>query len=692
MLLNQRGHKATHTVAVVLLLLTLVVLLVKEKLNDALPWPLEVARQRRTNGNSYSFSFERSDGSNALVKRGKSYDIDKLEGSTLNCLMAGSQEDLPDEYKTQWESYGDIERYGWVMEISAVAAITPSVQSAMDGLKLPPVQDQSWRMVESRHGKASTDSANPGKTYPATGAIYRNVFSCELGVLIAVNNEGPQHVKNAPPRESLVPLRQWSDIMGLQWQKLCGNKPLRYVIRNSVRNPDTLRDLRQIYGVSTFEGLPVADSPLGEYPGKTLTGDSEEGEAIIGSPNGRGVAFLLYQHKKTFGDTTHIKSMKVWNADQDIPGLKKTSGRANILFELEVDGAAMMKRDPNPLADRVAGEYSSDLRDDATHVLKRKQHHRRSVEIRAKRAPGRPDYYDKDMARGCELNALMRSSAEDPRYAATGAVYHEITDAGWQMVDSESINRNHRYSQDVMAKLKIPPTTDPSWTYIYWKYERLSKDHINPKSGKGYRTGGYYSNAYNCDAGIMLAISNNSPRNAQENPALTASDLPVVEKWSDINALTWKEVCGPNKALHYILRLHVNNDESRNVLRINVGLEPPANKDLGNYPGSSFTPDSSEGLALLGSPNGRGGAFLVSQHKALFGATRQVTKISAWGNTQDPDMLFEFGTTEGDIPSAKVDPSAPYNYPEQQAAIPCFVLPCDDSHKRRMALVGKAKL
>lgn len=190
----------------------------------------------------------------------------------------------------------------------------------------------------------------------------------------------------------------------------------------------------------------------------------------------------------------------------------------------------------------------------------------------------------------------------------------------------------------------------------------------------------------------MLAISNNSPRNAQENPALTASDLPVIEKWSDINALTWSEVCGPNKALHYILRLHVNNDESRNVLRITVGLEPPTNKDLGPYPGSTFTPDSDEGLALLGSPNGRGGAFMASQHKALFGATRQVTKISAWGNTQDPDMLFEFGTSEGDIPSAKVDPSAPYNYHEQQAAIPCFVLPCDDSEKRRMALRERAKL
>ncbi|KXT18906.1 hypothetical protein AC579_3568 [Pseudocercospora musae] len=92
-------------------------------------------------------------------------------------------------------------------------------------------------------------------------------------------------------------------------------------------------------------------------------------------------------------------------------------------------------------------------------------------------------------------------------------------------------------------------------------------------------------------------------------------------------------------------------------------------------------------------PNGRGGAFLMSQRKALFGATPQVTRISAWGNTQHPDMLFDFGTSEGDIPSTKLDPNAPpYNYLDQQAAVPCFMLPCDDSEKRRMALRERAKL
>ncbi|KXT04334.1 hypothetical protein AC578_7916 [Pseudocercospora eumusae] len=94
------------------------------------------------------------------------------------------------------------------MKVSAVTAITLSVQSAIDGLKLPPTVDQRWRIVELKHEKASTDNTNPRKTYPATGAMSRNVFSYKLIVLITVNNERPQHVKNAPPPEILVPLGQ----------------------------------------------------------------------------------------------------------------------------------------------------------------------------------------------------------------------------------------------------------------------------------------------------------------------------------------------------------------------------------------------------------------------------------------------------------------------------------------------------
>ncbi|KXT04333.1 hypothetical protein AC578_7916 [Pseudocercospora eumusae] len=93
MLLNQRGHKATRTAVIVLLM--------KDKLNEALPRPLKLGSQRRTNGRSPSFGVERRSGSNTLNKRGKSYHIDSLEGSTLNCLMTGSQEDILDEYKTK---------------------------------------------------------------------------------------------------------------------------------------------------------------------------------------------------------------------------------------------------------------------------------------------------------------------------------------------------------------------------------------------------------------------------------------------------------------------------------------------------------------------------------------------------------------------------------------------------------------
>ncbi|EME87278.1 uncharacterized protein MYCFIDRAFT_75143 [Pseudocercospora fijiensis CIRAD86] len=557
------------------------------------------------------------------LKRGGDYETDQMEGFSLVCLMEG--ETLPPEY-------------------------APSPRVAHKGATVGDVGAFGWGRI--------ADAFEPSDVAHSVRAAFTHM--------------------GAP---SILD-RSWDMVT---WSQL-------YPVPTR-ENPKW-----EIYGVSTFKDVPLTASKLGTFAKARLFRPSSEDEAeagqasaIIGSPNGRGVAWLLAQHKDLFGATRQISKIRVWDGSEGKANAVVSEGLPNIMFELggsTTPPSKKKKRDTSLHLESRAqrrNESSSNVDTDDPDPRPKKRN-RNGVDLLLKRTPGQHDYYDKDVARGCELNRLMRSSTEDPKYPATGSSYHEITDAGWVMVNSEGINRNHRYRQDVMEKLKIPPTTDPSWTFIYWKYEKFSKDHINPKSGKGYRTGGYYSNAYNCAANIILAISNNSPRNAQENPSLTKSDIPPIEKWSDINALTWKEICPPNTPLHYILRLHVNNNESRNILRLTLGLTPPTqNKNLGTYPGKSFDPSSPEGLALLGSPNGRGGAFMVSQHKALFGATRQVTKISVWGNTQDPDFLFEFGAREGHVPSASVDLDAPYEYSGEEgyAGVPCFVFPCGEEERRR---------
>jgi hypothetical protein len=62
------------------------------------------------------------------------------------------------------------------------------------------------------------------------------------------------------------------------------------------------------------------DIALGErsflWPGVTFAACSENGAALIGTPHGSGIAWLLENHKVQFGQRT-IASVRVWSTAKD---------------------------------------------------------------------------------------------------------------------------------------------------------------------------------------------------------------------------------------------------------------------------------------------------------------------------------------------------------------------------------------
>ena len=80
------------------------------------------------------------------------------------------------------------------------------------------------------------------------------------------------------------------------------------------------------------------------------------------------------------------------------------------------------------------------------------------------------------------------------------------------------------------------------------------------------------------------------------------------------------------------------------------------------WPGLTFSIESDEGLALLGTPNGRGVAWLLKQHEELSG--KRASKVTVWCDVEKvplkPSMLFHLenaGVTEDELSSlsAEVD-------------------------------------
>lgn len=135
------------------------------------------------------------------------------------------------------------------------------------------------------------------------------------GVLIAHSNHSAPHVAALQDPDELLfpPLYHWSDIAYLQWLMTStfassqtpvvtpSPAPIKYIFRLSIHNVKTYSVLNHIMeksGRSTYDA----------WPGVTFDIDSEEGKAILGTPNGAGTAWLLIQHRRELG---HRKIEKV---------------------------------------------------------------------------------------------------------------------------------------------------------------------------------------------------------------------------------------------------------------------------------------------------------------------------------------------------------------------------------------------
>ena len=143
----------------------------------------------------------------------------------------------------------------------------------------------------------------PDGTRQVKWQFYINVAA---GILVVEFAKGPIN-----PLPAQVPQRL-SDITFLAWQYFCQKQSppanvgssLKYIIHRMVSNQST----QQI----AASAAQKAQSQLSAWPGTRLTPTSEPGKAMIGSPNGYGVGFLLASHHAIFGTKTYA-SVTIFN-------------------------------------------------------------------------------------------------------------------------------------------------------------------------------------------------------------------------------------------------------------------------------------------------------------------------------------------------------------------------------------------
>jgi hypothetical protein len=165
------------------------------------------------------------------------------------------------------------------------------------------VQPDSYGLeCEAKH---TNPTQHNGETYPAVEkARYLNNINPQKGRIEAIYTRSPMYADG----KKLAPeLCRWSDVTFLQLKSITSNaarRSLRQVIRENICNKTTCKvidalkakhDLqaRRVETLKHANGLAATDT--------IYRVNEEDALALLGTPNGAGVAYMLIQHRADLG-------------------------------------------------------------------------------------------------------------------------------------------------------------------------------------------------------------------------------------------------------------------------------------------------------------------------------------------------------------------------------------------------------
>ena len=127
------------------------------------------------------------------------------------------------------------------------------------------------------------------------------------------------------PRPELI---NWSDMIFLQWEHFaelanCDVRNLRYVFRSRIDNEQTLMVIRRAISAKTNTSSAAqasGGSLPGKWPGLTFRTDTDEGRALLATPNAKGIARGIFDRPEKYQGMV-IKEIQVFE-DDPIPSAK----------------------------------------------------------------------------------------------------------------------------------------------------------------------------------------------------------------------------------------------------------------------------------------------------------------------------------------------------------------------------------
>ncbi|KAF7868626.1 hypothetical protein EAF04_005157 [Stromatinia cepivora] len=232
---------------------------------------------------------------------------------------------------------------------------------------------------------------------------------------------------------------------------------------------------------------------------------------------------------------------------------------------------------------------------------------------------------------------------------------------------SEETLGNIRAVPDRLELLRnVPP--DGILSNTAWQGEgyTVTKNNIEVQYEQAVATNGYYISTMIPKTSVFIAENNLSPTFviAEDKIHGSCQFLPnqiphALSAWSDVTFLQWKKACTSGtprpmfnvkqlKGINKFSRFHIINEVTMGIIERVRTIESRSPKTDIPEP-HTFPMSTPEGQALLGSPNGKGVGFFLSQHKGSLGI-KTIESVTVFATDANDDYYYQAYFSIVDVP------------------------------------------
>ncbi|XPT03569.1 Mitochondrial import inner membrane translocase subunit tim8 [Ascochyta lentis] len=493
----------------------------------------------------------------------------------------------------------------------------------------PEKADEQGHDIEAQDQTYSVNN----KVYRATGAHGTFGINVDQGIVWFIDvASAPLKASSLwgveePPADQLPALRQMSDLAWGFWHEAHAGSNLGHITKfivPQIINQDTLDVIKQ--ALATY-AVPEGQQRLAAvptWPGVTFDIETDQGKALLGSPNGIAAAYFVSQHKAQIGANKYVHQITVFQPDDN----DSANEEPTIIY--------YVKDAPNP---SLEGENS---------LYGQKE---KSILTRG----DDQEFWQKFVCRGEKLTqASMRNKDTAIQFASPidsewdGTLEAELK--LWGYTDykgismyceldniAESLNQIG-IDAKFMSKNRDGQNLCFNIRHLLEGDTRPILDQRYTVGAKSYRmTNAYAHIGVNARDGVISFL----------NPLV--DDLPKLRQISDISWAFWRRAHPDGVGLDNINKFLVHdivNDDTLRLIRLalktyKVPEGQQRENRLPRWPGLVFGIETEEGKAMLGSPNGIAAGYFVAQHKTQLGANKYVYQVTVWNDRYgDEQMMF----------------------------------------------------